>query len=178
MSSRKRPTNDPPSIPPATSTPDGRPHKQAGRTPEARARQLANLQSHTAALKHGAYSADKLGPERERVLNELLASFPSIRRDRLEILAGQRARITLLQRYVDQVGIIRHKQRGETYPAVGLLAREENGYRIELAKVEDLAREAGNPKGSRLAEITAALAAADDDQAPADADVIDKDGEQ
>jgi hypothetical protein len=114
-------------------------HRYAGKTPEARARQAANL-TPMAPLKHGAYSAEKLQPERERVLDELLRSFgSSVRRDRLELLAAQRARITLLQDYLDTVGVLRHRGRGEPYPAVGLLQREEDAYRRELSRVEELA---------------------------------------
>ena len=54
-----------------------RPHKQAGLTPESRARQLANLKPQMAAVKHGAYSAERLKPVRARVLAELAASFPA-----------------------------------------------------------------------------------------------------
>lgn len=105
---------------------------------DARARQLANLQPR-APLKHGAYSAERLQPERERILGELLASFPGVRRDRLELAAAQRARIVLLQGYVDSVGIVKHRGRGETFPAVTLLQREEAAYRVELTKIEELA---------------------------------------
>jgi hypothetical protein len=116
-----------------------RAHPHAGKTPAARAKQLANLTPRS-AVKHGAYSAEYLAPERERVLRELLESFPGVRRDRLELAAAQRARIVLLQAYIDSVGVIKHRGRGETYPAVGLLQREEASYRVELARIEELAR--------------------------------------
>jgi hypothetical protein len=137
-----------------------RPHKFAGRTPDAQRRQRENL-TPAAAVRHGAYSADKLQPERERVLGELLASFPGVRRDRLELAAAQRARIVLLQAYVDAVGVIRHRKRGETYPAVTLLQREEAAYRAELARIEDLACavSGGSSMGDELASARAALEA-------------------
>ncbi len=125
--------------------------------PSARAAQLANLRPQN-SIKHGAYSADLLKPERERILGELLASFPSVRRDRLELAAAQRARIVLLQAYVEAVGVLRHKGRGETYPAVALLSREESAYRAELGKIEDLQREAGAAPHDALAAIVAELA--------------------
>ena len=127
--------------------------------PSARAAQLANLRPQN-SIKHGAYSADLLKPERERILGELLASFPSVRRDRLELAAAQRARIVLLQAYVEAVGVLRHKGRGETYPAVALLfQREESAYRAELGKIEDLQREAGAAAPhDALAAIVAELA--------------------
>ncbi|MHB8234310.1 MAG: hypothetical protein ACYDHT_06615 [Solirubrobacteraceae bacterium] len=140
---------------------DDKPFKHAGNTPEARARQLANLQPR-APLKHGAYSPAALAPERERVLGEMLASFPGVRRDRLELAAAQRARIVLLQAYVDTVGIIKHRGRGETYPAVSLLRSEEAAYRVELAKIEELARDAGTRPPQTLPEIEAEYARADD----------------
>lgn len=118
-----------------------RPHKYAAKTAEGVRRQTGNLRP-TAAVKHGAYSAEKLKPERERVLSELLTSFPSVRRDRLELAAAQRARIVLLQAYVDERGLITHRGRGSSPPAVALLRQEEAGYRAELSKIEDLAREA------------------------------------
>ena len=48
-------------------------NKYAAKTPEARQRQLANL-TPQGAVKHGAYSADLLKPERERVLEALLGA--------------------------------------------------------------------------------------------------------
>lgn len=133
---------------------DVRPHSRAGKTPEARARQLANL-TPAAAVKHGAYSADRLAPERERVLAEMLASFPGVRRDRLELAAAQRARITVLQSYIDSVGIVRHRGHGTTYPAVALLQREEAAYRAELAKIEDLQRDSDTDPQTALAGLLA-----------------------
>ena len=122
--------------------------------PVRRRRQLAIL-TPQAATRHGAYGADLLKPERERILDELLSSFPNVRRDRLELAAAQRARITLLQAYVEAVGIVRHRGRGTTYPAVQLLQREESAYRSELSKIEDLAHEAGDNGAPTLAQIEA-----------------------
>jgi hypothetical protein len=111
-------------------------------------------------MKHGAYSAEMLAPERERVLAELLASFPGVRRDRLEIAAAQRARITLLQAYADTVGVLRHRGRGEAYPAIGLLQREETAYRAELTKIEELQAASGVQPGKQsLSQIEAELGA-------------------
>jgi hypothetical protein len=123
-----------------TMSTNDKPHPHAGNSPESRARQLANLTPRS-AVKHGSYSAELLAPERERVLAELLASFPGVRRDRLELAAAQRARITLLQAYIDTVGIVKHRLRGDTYPAVDRLQREEVAYRAELSKIEELARQ-------------------------------------
>lgn len=132
-------------------------HKYAGKTREAQAKQLAALKPR-AAVRHGAYSATELQPEYERVLQELVASFPAVRHDRLHIAAEQRARITLLGRYIHQVGLIRHRGRGETFPAVALLQREETTFRAELTKIEDLQREAGeaqrvDPRAALRAEV-------------------------
>lgn len=132
-----------------------RPHKYAGKTPASVRRQKANLQP-LAAVRHGAYAAEHLKPERERVLGELLQSFPSVRPDRLELLAAQRARIVLLEAYVEAVGIVRHRGHGTTYPAVTLLQREESAYRNELTRVEELQRQAeGGTAGQTLADIEA-----------------------
>jgi hypothetical protein len=132
--------------------------KYAAKTPEARARQLANL-TPRAAIRHGAYSAEKLAPERERILGELLVSFPGVRRDRLELAAAQRARIVLLQAYVDERGLITHRGRGESPPAVAMLRQEEAAYRVELSKIEDLACDADTNGGAMGDELTAARAA-------------------
>ena len=118
-----------------------RPHKQAGLTPESRARQLANLKPQTAAVKHGAYSAERLKPVRARVLAELAASFPGVRTDWLEMAAAKRARIVLIQEFVDERGIIKHRQRGEFYPVLSLLERLETAYTNDLRRIEELARE-------------------------------------
>ncbi len=117
--------------------------------PKARERQLANLKPQ-APLRHGAYSAERLKPVREAILCELLASFPNVRRDRLELLAQRRARIALLSEYIDVVGVIAHRKRGTTYPAVERLQREEAAYSAELTRIEEMAREAtpANPKAA------------------------------
>ncbi len=163
-----------------TTPEDIHPHRRAGKTPASRARQLANLTPGKANLKHGAFSAAKLEPEARRVLDEMTASFPSVRQDRLELAAHQRARIALLQSYIESVGIMRNRQRGETYPALGLLQREESSYRSELAKIEELADAAGSdPRRTSLQAITAALAAGDDqEQAHVDAEVAVEEGDK
>jgi hypothetical protein len=121
-------------------TADERPYKQAGKTPESRARQLANLKSMD-ALKHGAYSAAMLRPARERVLAELTQSFPGVRVDLLQIAAAKRARIVLIQEFIDERGIIKNRQRGEFYPVLTLLERLETAYTSDLRRIEELARE-------------------------------------
>jgi hypothetical protein len=128
--------------------------------PTARERQLANLRPQS-AVKHGAYSAEHLKPIRERVLGELLSSFPNVRRDRLDLLAAQRARIVLMTDYLDTVGVIKNRARGELYPALSALQREEASYRVELSKVEELER-VGPERGDTLAMIEAELAQDDD----------------
>jgi hypothetical protein len=117
-------------------------HKHAGRTPESRQRQRANLKP-AAAVQHGAYSADRLQPARERVLDELLVSFDRVRRDWLEVAAAKRARVELLTAYADARGVIAHKGRGSTFPAIALLQREEASYCSLLERIETMQREAG-----------------------------------
>lgn len=146
-------TDDRGAVGPSVDT--SQPHKHAGKTAESRARQRANLQPR-APLKHGAYSAEMLAPERERVLGELLASFPGVRRDRLELAAAQRARIVLLTAYVDERGLITHRGRGSSPPAVTLLRQEEAAYRVELTKIEELAQASGS-HGDYFASEQAAL---------------------
>jgi hypothetical protein len=132
--------------------------EHVGKTPASRQRQLANLTPGNQTVRHGAHSAAALAPVRKRVLDELLEAFPGVRRDRLELAAAQRARIVLLQAYVDQRGIIRHARHGTTVPAVDLLQREEASYRRELSRIEELAH-AADPH----AELRAALNAPEDD---------------
>jgi hypothetical protein len=121
-----------------------RSHPHAGKTPEAEAAQLANL-TPLAPLKHGAYSAERLRPERERFLSELQAAFQGVRHDRLELAAGRRARIELLRAYLDDVGMIAHRRRGTFRPFLAVLQKDETAYLAELAVIEELA--AKSPPG-------------------------------
>jgi hypothetical protein len=135
-------------------------HKHSGKTPETRERQRANLKPQ-APLKHGAYSAERLQPAYEAILGEFIASFPAVRRDRLELAAWQRARITLLNAYVSERGLIAHRRRGTSPPAVALLRQEEASYRAELTKIEELAHEAGVGRPNTQAIIDAHTAGDD-----------------
>jgi hypothetical protein len=131
---------------------DGRPHKYAGKTPEAQAAQAANL-TPQASLTSGGYSPAKLKPARRRILRELRVSFPDVRLDRLEVAAHKRARITLMQAFVDEVGLIQHRGRATLRPIVDTLRAEEAGYLGELSKIEDLQRKAAPRAGASLQEI-------------------------
>jgi hypothetical protein len=128
--------------------------KYSGKTPVARERQRSNLKP-AAAVRHGAYSADRLQPARERVLDELLVSFDRVRRDWLEVAAAKRARVELLQAYADARGVIAHKGRGSTFPAIDLLRREEASYCALLERIEVMQREAGAKPGDVQALLRA-----------------------
>jgi hypothetical protein len=109
--------------------------------PEQRAKQIAALQpGHTV---HGAYAAAVIQPETQRILDVLLKRFTGVPRDRLEVLAQHRARITVLAAYVAEKGVLRNRRLGEVFPAVSLLAREEDRYRRELDRIEELSRGSG-----------------------------------
>jgi hypothetical protein len=124
--------------------------------PAKHARQVANLKR--GSKTHGAYAAAIIRPETQRILDELSARFTGVPRDRLELLASHRARITVLTAYVAENGVFRNRQRGEIFPAVNLLAREEDRYRRELDRIEELSRGA-----DPWCELRAALNAPDDD---------------
>jgi hypothetical protein len=135
-----------------------RPHKFAARTSEGQQRQRANL-TPTAAVKHAAYSEGELRLAREAILGEMVGSFPAVRRDRLEIAAGQRARIKLITDYIDGVGIIAHRKRGTFHPVIALLQREEAAYRAELTRIEELHDQAGANAGRTLEHVLGEIAA-------------------
>lgn len=122
------------------------------RDPAKRAKQLANLQR--GRPSHNAYDAAVLGPETLRILSELSARYTGVPHDRLEVLAHCRARITVLTAYINKVGVIRNRQNGETYPAVNLLAREEDRYRKELDRIEELHR-GGDDRWAAVRELEA-----------------------
>ena len=124
--------------------------------PAARQRQLANVGHGKPSAIHGAYSPAKLAPIRKAILSELTATFPGVRQDRLELAAAQRARVVLLQDYVDQRGIVRHRKHGTTVPAADLLAREEARYLKALGIIESLARDGAQP--SAPGDVTKLLA--------------------
>ena len=121
--------------------------------PAKRAKQLANLKRGSST--HGAYSAEIIRSETQRILGELSARYTGVPHDRLEVLAHHRARITVLTAYVNAKGIIRNQQKGEVFPAVKLLATEEAAYRREMDRVEELSRAGDSAPAITLAAIAA-----------------------
>lgn len=132
--------------------------------PKARAAQLANLRS-TAAETHGAdgAAARQLA---ERYLAELAAEFPSASERVLRVQARRLAKLDRLATYLEGVGEIRHKRRGEVYPASALEEKIAGAYLAEHARLAELERLA---RAERPAAALEALAdeLADDDEAAA-----------
>jgi CRP-like cAMP-binding protein len=125
--------------------------------PVKRQAQLANLRA-TAAVKHGADSA-AARQLAERYLAELVEEFPSASERVLRIQARRLAKLDRLATYLETVGEIRHRRRGEVYPASAL---EEKIAAAYLAEHERLAaRESGaaDPEAA-LHAVVAELAAA------------------
>jgi hypothetical protein len=119
-------------------------HKFAGRTEEARARQLANLKS-DAAVRTGVYSEVRLEPLRERYLAELRGAYPGASLDQLRTLSQRKAMATQLSAFLDARGIIRHQRRGEPFPAAALLARLLDGIDKQIAALEEQQAERDRP---------------------------------
>ena len=138
-----------------------RPHRHAGKTPEARARQLANLRA-DGAMKHGAHTDAKTQPLRERYLAELRSEFPDAAERRLIIQAHRLAQLELLGDFADERGVIAHRRRGTVYPAAAMAERIATAFLAEQDRLE-AQRESGG-SGRRVPTL-ASIAAEYEDQA-------------
>jgi CRP-like cAMP-binding protein len=127
-----------------------------------RERQLANLRS-TAARTHGAHSKPIVRDLAERYLAELLAEFPSASERVLRIQARRLAKLDRLASYLETVGEIRHKRRGEVYPASALEEKIAAAYLSEHARLAELERAAGaSHPGAALEAVAVELSEAVD----------------
>lgn len=99
--------------------------------PSKRAAQLSNLvpgaraagTGNRRAVQHGAYSAGAIREAREKHLAELAETFPRASTQELVIQAHRLAQLELLGEFVDQRGVIRHKRRGDVFPAAMFMER-------------------------------------------------------
>lgn len=98
---------------------------------EARNRQLANLRrggpspalGNRQTVTHGANSEACVRELREKHLAELVKAFPNASGQELAIQAHRLAQLELLGAFVDERGVIRHKRRGDVFPAASFMDR-------------------------------------------------------
>ena len=122
--------------------------------PKRRQRQLANLQPRAAA-KHHAYDAAALRPARERYQSELSARYPSAGEDEIAIQATRLAQCELLQRYLDERGVVRNRSRGDVFPAALLLAQITQAYERRRDVLAERERERSDDDSETLESIMA-----------------------
>jgi hypothetical protein len=130
----------------------------ASRDPVKHEAQLANLRQN-AAVTHGAYSDAAIRPARERHLAELVEAFPNATHAERTIQAQRLAQLEQLGAFLDERGVIRHRRRGDVFPAASLAEKIATAYERQAAVL--IAREhtrTGN-RGDSLAAIVAELTA-------------------
>ena len=133
------------------------------RDPAKRSRQLANLRNAPAApagnrrtLVHGAHSEIAIRELRERHVTELAEAFPSASRHEVAIMAHRAAQLELLGAFVDERGVIRHKRRGDIFPAAGFMDRIAQAFERQYALLLDRERIVnGHPSHFDLAQAWA-----------------------
>jgi hypothetical protein len=106
------------------------------------------------AVKAGQHSEAVIGPVRERHLATLRDRFPDELEALLVIAASRAARVDVLSRYVDQVGLM--KRGGEMRGAAVELSRLETALERQLGQLTERAkgrRGSGNGLAAVLAEI-------------------------
>jgi hypothetical protein len=125
--------------------------------PEARARQLANLRS-TSAVQHGANSEQLIRPLREKYLAELAAAFPNASAAELAIQAHRLAQIELLGAFLDERGVIRHKRRGDVFPAVSMAEKLAAAYERQHAAMREREQASGGDPQAAIDAIMREIA--------------------
>ena len=113
-------------------------------------------------MTHGASSESRVGPLRSEYLAQLKLEFPAADERVLIVQAGRLAKLELLERFVDERGVIRHRRRGDTFPAVALAERITQGFLATQQQLE-ARRDAGGPRdgfdiNATLAEIAGEIA--------------------
>jgi hypothetical protein len=106
--------------------------------------QKANLRQY-AAMTHGAHSPEQIRPLRERFLAELAEAFPSASRHEIAIQAHRLAQLELLGLFLDEKGVIRHRRRGDVYPAASLAEKIASAYERQSAVLEQRERDRRDP---------------------------------
>lgn len=129
--------------------------------PSARRAQLDNLKR--GQLTHGASTEALIRPLAEAYLAELVGEFPSASERVLRVQARRLAKLDRLGVYLDGRGEIRHRRRGEVFPASALEEQVSAAYLAEHRRLEAVERDAGAGRpGDPLARIAAELAAGED----------------
>jgi hypothetical protein len=124
--------------------------------------QAANLRR-TAATTHGAYSAAVIRPARERYLAELAEAFPSASAAEVAIQAQRLAQLEQLGAYMDERGVIRHKRRGDVFPAAALAEKLAAAYERQASILAQRERDRGGASPhDQLAKVVAELTAGED----------------
>jgi hypothetical protein len=132
-------------------------HKFAGRSPEARRKQLANLKAD--GTTHGAYSKTKARDLRIRFVTELSGSYPNATPTELQIQALRLVQLELLSEYLLERGPIKNRRDGSIRPAATALERISAAYERQAALLAERERGAGAPPAESLEAIVAELAA-------------------
>lgn len=124
--------------------------------PEKRAASLANLKS-PSGTTHGAHSPALVQPLRQSFLTELQEAFPNATEHELRTQAQRLAQMELYARYIDEKGVIRHRRRGEIYPAAAQLERLSASFERHNAVVLERERQHGTPDAASLKDILGEL---------------------
>ncbi len=130
------------------------------RDPTNRAIQEANLRRGNPT--HGATDEKLIRPLAEQYLAELTGEFPRASERVLRLQARRLAKLDRLASYLEGTGEIRHKRRGEVFPASQLEESITSAFLSTQAKLEAQHAASGNGNGAgSLASIAAELAAGD-----------------
>jgi hypothetical protein len=142
------------------------------RDPAKAAIQRANLRNAPAApagngraVVHGAFST-RVRDAREKHVVELVEAFPNATSPEIAIQAHRLAQLDLLGAFMDERGVIRHKRRGEVFPAASLMEKIAVSFERQHALL--LERERTRP--ARPAETLASIIAELTAEATADQD--------
>ncbi|MGZ6565262.1 MAG: hypothetical protein ACXVH1_38005 [Solirubrobacteraceae bacterium] len=113
-------------------------------------------------MKHGAFS--RAVPElRKRFLAELAEAFPNASEAEITIQAQRLSQLELLGGFLDERGVIRHRRRGETYPALALMERIAASYERQAAVLREREGEQGAEPTETLEQILEEYRTADED---------------
>jgi hypothetical protein len=114
----------------------------ASRDPVKRQAQLANLRNGKTPT-HGAQSEVRVRPLRERYLAELAVTYPNATDHELVIQAQRLAQLELLGAFLDERGVIRHRRRGDVFPAASLAEKIASAYERQAAVLAERERQHG-----------------------------------
>ena len=102
--------------------------------PKRRQAQLRNLRA-DAATTHGAYSEANVGPLRARFAGELAAQFGSVASpEEIEIAADRRARIEVINDWLDRRGVMADKRSGRPREILAPLERSQAALERQLTE--------------------------------------------